>query len=72
MLDLEGRVASWNGGAERIKGYLPEEILGEHFSKFYTQTEQEERASTSLGARGGGSRKVFASARMVLPSGRMP
>jgi PAS domain S-box-containing protein len=35
MLDTEGRVASWNIGAELIKGYRPQEILGEHFSKFY-------------------------------------
>jgi PAS domain S-box-containing protein len=36
MLDLDGRVASWNAGAERIKGYTRDEILGEHFSRFYT------------------------------------
>src|SRR5207237_9002183 len=35
MLDPEGRVVSWNAGAELIKGYRPQEILGEHFSKFY-------------------------------------
>ncbi len=37
MLDPEGSVASWNSGAERIKGYRAEEILGQHFSKFYPQ-----------------------------------
>lgn len=37
MLDPEGRVASWNPGAERIKGYPAEEIIGQHFSKFYPQ-----------------------------------
>ena len=36
MLDPEGRVTTWNEGAERIKGYRAEEIIGEHFSKFYT------------------------------------
>jgi PAS domain S-box-containing protein len=36
MLDLDGRVASWNPGAEKIKGYTETEILGEHFSRFYT------------------------------------
>jgi PAS domain S-box-containing protein len=36
MLDLEGRVSSWNAGAERIKGYAAEEIVGQHFSRFYT------------------------------------
>ena len=35
-LDPEGRVASWNSGAERIKGYTAADILGKHFSTFYT------------------------------------
>ncbi len=35
MLDPVGRVATWNGGAERINGYSAEEILGQHFSVFY-------------------------------------
>jgi formate hydrogenlyase transcriptional activator len=34
-LDPEGRVIAWNAGAERIKGYRAEEILGQHFSRFY-------------------------------------
>ena len=37
MLDPLGRVASWNAGAQRIKGYAPEEILGRHFSVFYPE-----------------------------------
>lgn len=37
MLDPQGRVATWNAGAQRIKGYLPDEIIGRHFSTFYTQ-----------------------------------
>jgi PAS domain S-box-containing protein len=36
MLDPDGRVTNWNAGAARIKGYSPEEIVGEHFSRFYT------------------------------------
>jgi len=36
MLDPEGRVTTWNEGAERIKGYRADETIGEHFSKFYT------------------------------------
>src|SRR2546427_7161412 len=35
MLDGAGRVATWNTGAERIKGYRAEEIVGQHFSRFY-------------------------------------
>ena len=37
MLDPQGRVVSWNPGVERIKGYEAEEIIGEHFSRFYTE-----------------------------------
>jgi PAS domain S-box-containing protein len=36
MLDPDGRVASWNEGAQRINGYAPHEIIGRHFSTFYT------------------------------------
>lgn len=36
MLDTDGNVASWNQGAKQIKGYSREEIVGEHFSVFYT------------------------------------
>src|SRR4051794_23374880 len=36
MLDPEGVVATWNRGAERIKGYRADEIIGRHFSTFYT------------------------------------
>ena len=36
MLDPDGRITNWNAGAERIKGYSPDEIVGEHFSRFYT------------------------------------
>src|SRR5271166_5694754 len=40
MLDPDGRVVSWNPGAERIKGYTAEEIIGEHFSRFYTEEDR--------------------------------
>ncbi|MBN9017943.1 MAG: PAS domain S-box protein [Rhizobiales bacterium] len=40
MLDTHGRVASWNRGAERIKGYVAGEILGRHFSCFYSPEAQ--------------------------------
>ena len=35
MLDPDGIVSSWNAGAQRIKGYRPEDIIGKHFSRFY-------------------------------------
>src|SRR3954464_1649228 len=35
MLSPEGIIASWNEGAQRIKGYAPGEIIGRHFSAFY-------------------------------------
>ena len=41
MLDPEGRVANWNPGAQRIKGYSPDEIVGQHFSRFYTPEERD-------------------------------
>ena len=37
MLDPSGRIATWNAGAERLKGYKADEIIGEHFSEFYPQ-----------------------------------
>jgi len=56
MLDPEGRVESWNVGAERIKGYRADEILGEHFSRFYPpedvaagKPDAELRAASALG-----------------------
>ena len=43
LLDPSGRVATWNQGAERIKGYKAAEIIGEHFSRFYPREAQESR-----------------------------
>lgn len=47
MLDPTGIVTSWNPGAQRFKGYAASEILGQHFSRFYT----EEDRATGLPAR---------------------
>jgi len=48
LLDSDGLVASWNSGAERIKGYKASEILGKHFSCFYPSKEVEACAPESL------------------------
>ncbi len=41
MLSPDGYVSSWNSGAQRIKGYMPDEIIGQHFSRFYTEEDQQ-------------------------------
>ena len=41
MLDTDGRVTNWNAGAQAIKGYTEDEIVGEHFSRFYTPEDRE-------------------------------
>ena len=41
LLDPEGHVASWNSGAERMKGYIAGEIIGQHFSRFYPLEERD-------------------------------
>ncbi|MFZ3237386.1 MAG: PAS domain S-box protein [Stellaceae bacterium] len=40
MLDAEGFVTTWNSGAERIKGYTSDEIIGQHFSRFFSHEDQ--------------------------------
>jgi PAS domain S-box-containing protein len=40
MLDREGVIRSWNPGAERLKGYQASEIIGQHFSRFYTEEDR--------------------------------
>jgi PAS domain S-box-containing protein len=40
MIDSDGRVTSWNAGAERIKGYRADEVLGTHFSRFFTEEDR--------------------------------
>jgi len=54
MLDPDGHVSNWNVGAERIKGYRPEEIIGAHFSRFYAEEdrlngEPEKALATAVG-----------------------
>jgi len=40
MLDPNGIVTNWNAGGERIKGYAPDEIIGQHFSRFYSDVDR--------------------------------
>ena len=40
MLNVKGEVVSWNAGAQRFKGYLADEIIGQHFSTFYTDEDK--------------------------------
>jgi PAS domain S-box-containing protein len=47
MLDPEGRIVTWNAGAQQIKGYTEQEIIGQHFSVFYPP-EDRDRAATEL------------------------
>ena len=48
MLDADGIITNWNGGAERIKGYRAEEIIGQHFSVFYGPKDREEGLPESM------------------------
>src|ERR1700739_3836417 len=41
LLDLEGRIATWSPGAERVKGYKPKEVVGHHYSCFFTAEDVE-------------------------------
>ncbi|MGI3899884.1 MAG: PAS domain S-box protein [Janthinobacterium lividum] len=56
LLDAQGIVRSWNAGAERFKGYKAEEIIGQHFSRFYTEEDRvnglPERALRTAAAEG--------------------
>ncbi len=48
-LDTQGHVTSWNAGAERIKGYTEQEIIGQHFSVFYPPEERAQQPEVALG-----------------------
>jgi PAS domain S-box-containing protein len=56
MLDPQGHVSNWNFGAQRIKGYAPGEIIGRHFSQFYTEEDKarnEPQAALNIALREG-------------------
>ena len=58
MLDPTGIITSWNIGGQRIKGYSPEEILGQHFSCFYTETDRANGKPASRPAHRGRTRPL--------------
>ena len=76
MLDLDGNIVSWNAGAERLKGYAETEIVGQHFSNFFTP---EERAAgkpatalKTVAKQVDGRIRGGASGRTAPASGRWP
>ena len=48
LLDLDGTILSWNAGAENIKGYKEEDIIGQNFSIFYMPRDREEKLPQQL------------------------
>jgi PAS domain S-box-containing protein len=65
MLDPEGYVVSWNPGAEQVKGYSAQEIIGQHFSRFYTE---EDRAA---GIPGHALKKAAETGRFTIEAWRI-
>jgi PAS domain S-box-containing protein len=48
MLDTDGRVSSWNSGAQKLKGYEPSEIIGQPFSRFFTEEDRARELPATL------------------------
>ena len=76
MLEPTGHIATWNPGARRFKGYEAREIIGRHFSAFFTEEDKaagpSRRASCApRPSRGGSNPRAGASARTAPASGRM-
>src|ERR1044072_2295231 len=75
MLDPTGNVVTWNPGAERIKGYTAEEIVGRNFREFYTPEDRDKdvpghalstaKATVSSRARDGGSGRTARSSGLL-------
>ncbi len=59
VLDEHGRVRTWNAGAERVKGYRAEEIIGRDFSVFYTDADREDGLPSRLLAQAAGEGRVI-------------
>ena len=71
MLDPGGQVINWNPGAERIKGYSREEIIGRHFSAFYTPEDRGRDLPRNGAAHCAGNRQIR-SGGLACPQGRQP
>ena len=75
MLDTDGMVMNWNSGAQRAKGYAADEIVGKHFSTFYSLQERmayiPKRTCKPLFVPAASKIKVGATARTAARSGRM-
>src|SRR5262249_40388216 len=78
LLDPRGRISSWNRGAERLKGYRAEEIIGQHFSCFYTQEDRaldkpayELRGAAAAGRGGGEGRRAGGGRGVAGAQGRL-
>jgi PAS domain S-box-containing protein len=69
MLDTEGNVTNWNSGAQAIKGYTAEEIVGQHFSRFYTEEDRAAGAAARALARAVTEGKFEGEAQRVRKSG---
>ena len=69
VLDVSGRIRTWNAGAENIKGYTADEAIGRHFELFYTE---EARARKHPGVRAGGrdARGPLRGGGLARPQGR--
>ena len=75
MLDPDGHVASWNKGAQRIKGYTASEIIGRHFSAFYppediASDKPARELKIAMRVRGNSRKRVSASGKTAACSGR--
>ena len=69
MLDTDGRVTNWNAGAEAIKGYAADEIIGQHFSRFYSEEDRKKGVPTHALATALREGKYEAEARRVRKDG---
>lgn len=74
MLSPDGEITNWNAGAERIKGYTHDEVVGTHFSRFYTEEDRiaglPEKAWKRRGCRAASKTRDGGCARMARDSGR--